>query len=180
MTVYTVLCPFAEGCCSKKTCSQLDYVRGGSRCPVSRKQPSVLRCLAVCLVLAGCRPHTTPKLIEADGATYIACRDLVWVTGKSGLLSGETTYEVSFSDSEGTGHHLYGVKRLTMTDGPKAEFRDYPFPSGLPDPKTGTDNTGKPYKEGLEYTWPDGSRAILKNGQWEHVKYWYDPCKPGP
>ena len=45
-----------------------------------------------------------------------------------------------------------------------------PMPSVLPDIKTDHPRDGGPYLEGNTYTWPDGTQATIRNGEWQAVK----------
>ncbi len=132
--------------------------------------------LLICVaILSGCGiPHNPPKMIEADGTGYVACRDLIWVNGQSGLLGGEPTYEISFTDSEGISHDIRGIKHLSMTDIP--ETVPYVLPYPLPDVKTG--NNGGPYPEGSTWTFSNSSKAIIKNGEWTPLQHKNDLCQP--
>jgi hypothetical protein len=127
------------------------------------------------LVLSGCGvPHSAPKLMDADGTSYAACRDLIWVNEKSGLLGGETTYDITFTDADGVGHDIRGIKHLTMTDIP--ETIPYALPYPLPDVKTG--NSGGPYPEGSTWNFSNGSKAVIKNGEWTPLKHENTICQP--
>ena len=128
-------------------------------------------------VLACCgTPHETPKLIAADGTTYYACRNLVWVSSSSGLLGGETVYEIKFTDADGGGHDIRGIKHLEMSDIPGMVPYVLPYP--LPDPKADKDRDGKPYAEGRVYTFADGAQATIHNGEWKPLRHKSVVCEP--
>lgn len=122
-----------------------------------------------------------PLFVEADGQSYLVCSGFVDISTPD---DKDGTYGLRFTDATGTSHDIRGVKRFHTSTMPKhiQEWRDEPFPSHLPNPKLESDNEGKPYQDGYTYTWPDGSKAVFKNGKWEHAKYWYDndPCKKTP
>jgi hypothetical protein len=79
-------------------------------------------------------------------------------------LGGETTYSISFTDGDQKDVLLKGVHKITITSVPKMVKST--LPTYLPDPKTDKDKDGKPYVEGMTYTWGSGDTAILRNGQW--------------
>ena len=127
--------------------------------------------------LCGCGvPHQTPKLIVADGSTYAACQNTLWVSSSSGLLGGDTSYEIKFTDADGIDHDIRGIKRLEMTDLP--ETIPGTLPEVVPDPKTDKDGDGKPYVEGTTIYWRDGNSATLKNGTWVAAPRPNPVCRP--
>lgn len=119
------------------------------------------------------RFRSSPQIIVADGESYIACHDLIWMSDEGG---SETTFKVTFTDAEGLEHLLKGIKKLSMSDMPK--LIPAPMPSSLPDAKTGIDLSGKPYTEGVTYTWADGTQAVLKKGVWNPVMRVNGACSP--
>jgi hypothetical protein len=108
-----------------------------------------------------------PQLIEADGQTYVACFGWVWISNEGGLLGGVSTFTVSYSDADGLGHTIKGIKKLSVSDLPRLTPAPLPYP--LPDPITARDREGNPYQEGFTYTWQDGSKSTLRGGKWERV-----------
>jgi hypothetical protein len=131
----------------------------------------VLMAIISSLFAAGCdRVQSAPKLILADGQTYLACRDMVWVDSES-VLGGGTTFKISFTDGAGLGHVLRGIKRVEVSDIPK--FVDAPMPTN---PGMFTSD-GKPVVEGLSYTWDDGTHARFRNGKWEAVQIPNNACQ---
>jgi hypothetical protein len=129
--------------------------------------------LASCAILSGCNVERSlneedkpaPKMIVADQTTYVACHGEVAIYTNSS--SGVTTYDVKFTQADKTEMDVRGIKRLEISDVPATVPSSLPL--SPPDPKTGTDKDGKPYVEGLIYTWPDGSQGMVKNGTWKTV-----------
>ena len=127
-----------------------------------------------CASFVGCDelPQKSPKMIEADGQTYVACRDLVWVKLEGGGFVGSGgTFKVTFTDVAGLGHTLRGLKKVEVSDLPKT------VPAPMPLNPSFIDKDGNPYTEGSIYHWPDGSQAKFKNGAWEPVQVPNDACK---
>ena len=119
---------------------------------LTMKSRRALLILALSCLTASCdNIKQSPQLIEADGQTYVACFGLVWINSDGGLLGGETTFTVSFSDASGLGRVVKGIKKLSVSDLPRLTPAPLPYP--LPDAITGTDRDGNRYKEGLTYTW---------------------------
>ena len=59
------------------------------------------------LFAAGCdNVSRSPRIIEADGETYVACKGLVWVSEGGGLFGGSASYKVNFTDATGLAHTL--------------------------------------------------------------------------
>ena len=125
------------------------------------------------LLAAGCDDvSNSPKIVEADGQTYIACRGLVWVTSEGGgLLGGSEIFKVSFTDAAGITHTLRGLKKVTVSDVPTL------VPAPMPLNPSLTTSDGKPVVEGNIYSWSDGSKARFHNGAWEPVQIYNDACK---
>jgi hypothetical protein len=48
--------------------------------------------------------QSAPKIIVADGQTYLACKDSVWVDSDGGFRGG-TTFKISFTDAAGARSH---------------------------------------------------------------------------
>ena len=75
------------------------------------------------MVSCGDSVKESPQLIEADGQTYVACRDPVYLSneGGGGLLGGggETTFRVKFTDAAGLSHVIKGIKKLHVSELPK-------------------------------------------------------------
>jgi hypothetical protein len=61
---------------------------------------------------------TGPKRIEADGDTYIACGGAVWVPSAKDTPADNTptTYDVLFTDLQGTKHELKHARGLRVTN----------------------------------------------------------------
>jgi hypothetical protein len=108
--------------------------------------------------MCGCGdlPQSAPKMIDADGTTYFACEGMVWVSSESG------TFKISFTDQNHLDVVLRGVKKVTVSDLPQTVAVPMPYP--LPEPP-GFYGDGKPWKEGDEIDWPDGTKARLQNGK---------------
>ena len=74
--------------------------------------------LVVCVLTAssGCATwKESQQVIEADGETFVACRDLVWIENETsgGLLGGgDLTFRVKFTDAAGLSHIIKGIKKL--------------------------------------------------------------------
>ena len=82
------------------------------------RKPLVVALPILAICWAGCgTPHQTPKAIEADGQSYVACSGMLWVEDNSGL-GGAANYEIKFTDANGTDHDIRGVKKLEITDLP--------------------------------------------------------------
>lgn len=79
----------------------------------------MLCCVAAFLV--SCRRHDDgPKLIEADGISYVACGGAVWMLDDSNFKDPETwSYHVIFNDAQGTHHELKRVRILNITSLPR-------------------------------------------------------------
>lgn len=137
------------------------------------KRKTVFTLLLMCpLLMIACDDiMQSPKMIQADGATYVACKGAVWVSKDGNTLFGGTeVYKVTFTDREGTSHSLRGVKKVTVSDLPQFVYAPMPYnPASLT-----TDGT-RP-KEGLTYTWNDGSKAIWKNGNWSPAQILNQAC----
>jgi hypothetical protein len=114
---------------------------------------------------------SSPKMILADGQTYFACKDLVWVAGDGGILAGGNTFRIRFSDAAGLDHMFRGIKTVEVSDMPK--FVDAPMPVS---PSMVTSD-GEPVVEGRSYRWDNGSQARFRNGAWEAVKIPNDACQ---
>ncbi len=71
-----------------------------------------------CVLLAGCSdiPSLSPKVIEADGETFVACTGLVWVTSE--IFGGAGTFKVTFTDAAGLSHTIRGLKKIEVSDLP--------------------------------------------------------------
>jgi hypothetical protein len=70
------------------------------------------------LLLAGCRrTDAGPKVIQADGHTYIACGGVLTVhSPREGPYDNNPgTSEVLYQDPQGVRHHLIKVRSLTVT-----------------------------------------------------------------
>ena len=125
--------------------------------------------ISLALCLSACdNAQVAPKIIDADGKSYLACTGLVWVDKTSGTFSSETVFKVSFTDSGNMSHTIWGIRKLSLNDPPTYELA--PFPSYIPDPKVDLDVDGKPFVNGRIYTWFDGSKAELVGDKWKPVK----------
>jgi hypothetical protein len=114
-------------------------------------------------------------MIDADGDTYLACTNLVWIgEDGGGLLGGSTSFKVSFTDYNGLDHQIRGIKKLSVSDVPTTIAA--PMPNPLPQ-TSGADSSGSAYKEGIPYTWADGSQAQLRDGVWKPVMVASTACK---
>ncbi len=83
-----------------------------------------------------------PKVINADGQTYLACRDQISVTAEGGgLLGSSDIFRISFTDASGLSHTLRGVHKLEISDIPKLVDAPMPLNPGL------VDRDGKPVTE---------------------------------
>jgi hypothetical protein len=114
--------------------------------------------------------QNAPKIVVADGETYFACKDSVWVDSDGGF-SGGTTFKISFTDAAGLGHVLRGIKKLEVSDIPK--LVDAPMPAN---PGMSTSD-GNPVVEGQSYTWGDGTQARFHSGKWEAVQIPNTACQ---
>ena len=114
--------------------------------------------------------QNAPKLIRADGETYLACQNLVWVNRQGGLFGGSATFKVSYTDAAGLSHALWGLNKVEVSGVPKTLTAPMPLNPGR------TDSTGRPYIEGQVYHWPDGTKGHYQNGEWRPVEVPNDPC----
>jgi len=74
--------------------------------------------LVSCVILSGCSlPKDAPKIIVADQTTYVACRGEVWVFTDNSFAGG-TTYDVQFTQADGTEMDIRGIKHLEINDVP--------------------------------------------------------------
>jgi hypothetical protein len=138
------------------------------------KTTALLALLIVSATFGGCdNVQSSPKRIDADGQSFLACHDFVWVGDEGGgLLGGSQAYKVTFTDAAGLSRTLRGVKKLEVSDLPRTVTARTPLnPTML-------DKDGKRPIEGATYTWSDGSQARFHNGQWEPVEVPNDVCKP--
>lgn len=64
-------------------------------------------------------PRSIPKVVQADGALYLACGGAIWVANEGNEANrGERTYYVMFKDADGTTHELKKVRTLNVSDLP--------------------------------------------------------------
>jgi hypothetical protein len=84
------------------------------------------------------------------------------------MFSSDTVFKVTFTDSGNMSHTLWGIRTLKIKD--PQTYDVAPFPSYIPDPKVALDENGKPYVNGIIYTWSDGSKAELVGDKWKPVK----------
>jgi hypothetical protein len=88
--------------------------------------------------------RSSPQVIKADGEIFVACGSGIWTSSEGGgLLGGDTTFKISFTDPDGIDHLLRGVKKVSMTDIPKMVAER--MPESLPAPDA-IDRNGKPYE----------------------------------
>jgi hypothetical protein len=124
--------------------------------------------IVMALYLSACdNIQVAPKIIRADGVSYLSCKGLIWVDKTSGMFSSDTAFKIAFTDSGNMSRSIWGIKSLSISD-PQA-YEIAPFPNHIPDPKLEVDINGKPYVNGNIYTWPDGSKAELVSGKWKPV-----------
>ncbi len=70
--------------------------------------------ISLALCLSACdNAQVAPKIIDADGKSYLACTGLVWVDKTSGTFSSETVFKVSFTDSGNMSHTIWGIRKLS-------------------------------------------------------------------
>ncbi|WP_147373751.1 hypothetical protein [Massilia cavernae] len=116
--------------------------------------------IAMALCLSACDSvQPGPKIIDADGDSYLACSGLVWVDKTSGTFSSDTVFKVSFTDSGNMKHTLWGIKKVSCRDPPGHELCPTTALVYIPDPKVCRMLDGKPFVNGIFYSWPDGSKA---------------------
>lgn len=133
------------------------------------KNPRIFAAIALAICLSACdSAQVGPKIIDADGDSYLACSGIVWIDKTSGMFSSDTVFKVSFTDSGNMKHTLWGIKKISIRD-PQA-YELVPLPAYLPDPKVVSDVDGKPFVSGNIYSWPDGSKAELAGDKWKPVK----------
>jgi hypothetical protein len=125
---------------------------------------------SVLLALSGCGFIPTentdhkPMLIIADGEDFHTCDSFIMDSSSS---FGQTIYELSFTQN-GLKVKLNGVKKVEIIE--QLFMIDESLPLYLPNILTDKDKDGQPYKEGLVYTFFDGSQAMVKNGKWAAAK----------
>ena len=119
----------------------------------------------VLLGFNGCGYYSAPKLIEADGTSYVACSGVVRVSSDSGLFGSETTYSISFTNDAKIDTVVKGVRNVTITSIPtmiKSSLQAH-----LPDPKTESDKTSQPFVEGSTFLSGPGDKIMtFRNGVW--------------
>jgi hypothetical protein len=129
----------------------------------------ILGIAAAASLLIGCdKLKISPKLINADGVPYAACKGLVWTSKINGMFSDSAEFKVTFTDLSGREYTIWGVSKLTISDPQEEDYA--PFPRVVPDVSLAVDVDGKVYVNGQIYTWPDGSKAKLTDGKWQPVK----------
>jgi hypothetical protein len=76
--------------------------------------------VAVLLSSRGTQRAGSPKRIEADGVTYVACEGALWLSHKSEAPNDNEpeTFYVRFRDAQGVDHELKRVRALRVTDLP--------------------------------------------------------------
>jgi hypothetical protein len=117
------------------------------------------------LVFNGCGYYSAPRLIEADGASYVACSGIVRVSSDGGLFGNDPTYSVSFKNDDNMDTVVRGVRNVTVTRIPTMAKSG--SQTNLPEPKTDTDGDGTPFVEGSTYlSGPGGKMMTFRNGVW--------------
>jgi hypothetical protein len=85
-----------------------------------RKRPylTIAICVGVTLWMLACgKAASDPKVIHADGESYIACGGVLsFHSPRDKYETDPGTDEVFFQDPLGTKHHLSNVRSLTITD----------------------------------------------------------------
>lgn len=99
------------------TGSRYEHMRSGRE---SRAVAFVTLCsVAAFLVSCGRHSERAPKLIEADGSSYVACSGAVWMLDDSNFKDlGTWSYRVIFNDAKGIHHELKRVRILKITSLP--------------------------------------------------------------
>jgi hypothetical protein len=79
---------------------------------------TIASCVGVVLWVFACgKPDAGPKVIHADGETYVACGGVLSVhSARDKYETDPGTDEVFFQDPLGTKHHLSKVRSLTITN----------------------------------------------------------------
>ena len=116
---------------------------------------------------------SAPKQVTVDANVNVACSGTVTVSEQQ---QGQS-FKVSFADVDGLWHVIWGVKRVEVADIPP--LAPAPMPFNPRAPSLG-DDAGHPYVAGEIYTWPDGTKAILKNGAWAPVMEPNPVCRRAP
>lgn len=100
-------------------------VRGGTDKRMHSKDYSgavlfVMLCCVAALLISCRRRDDGPKLIEADGISYVACGGAVWLLDDSNFKDpGTWSYQVIFNDAQGIHHELKRVRILNITRLPR-------------------------------------------------------------
>jgi hypothetical protein len=91
--------------------------------------------------------YSSPKSIRADGITYTARRDTIWLYSPSRDVasSSEKTYEATFVDEFGHYQDVKDIRSYSITDELDAT---YAMPGSLPGPDVTTYSTGGPFMPG--------------------------------
>jgi membrane-bound inhibitor of C-type lysozyme len=133
------------------------------------KRTKLFAIIAATACLSGCDGvRMAPQVINADGQRYLACTGLVWASRDNGLFADDTVFKVSFTDSGGMGHTVWGTAKLSISEPPYDEMA--PFHTNAPDTSVSLDAEGRAYVSGRVYTWFDGSKAELVGNKWRPVK----------
>jgi hypothetical protein len=79
---------------------------------------TIATCVALNLWMLACgKPDAGPKMIHADGETYVACGGVLSVhSARDKYETDPGTDEVFFQDPQGAKHHLSKVRSLTITN----------------------------------------------------------------
>ena len=142
-------------------------IRTQHRFGVGEPVKLIAAAIAICLA-AACSDvkKRAPRILIADGDSYVACRGDVLIKNDNPLLGNAASFQVQFTDAQGFDHVLKGVQKISLIE--IGEFEPLPMPDPLPDVHAKT-SSGNPVVEGNPYTWPDGTRAILRGGKWRPV-----------
>lgn len=117
------------------------------------------------LVFNGCGYYSAPRLIEADGAAYVACSGIVHVSSDGGLFGRDPIYSISFKNDDNVDTVVKGVRNVTITSIPTMTKRN--LQTNLPEPKTETDKNGTPFAEGSTFlSGPGDTMMTFRNGMW--------------
>jgi hypothetical protein len=135
---------------------------------------------AICL-LSSCNQipehwHSAPKLIDADGSSYVACTGMIRVYNPSRDVtsSSSPSYEIVFTDNYGQAQDLKNLKSYQVADVGHEVY--YVMPSSAnPDNTTTTFSNGTPMTPGnIVFFGDNGSQGRARwdgPGKWNPV-----PC----
>ena len=130
---------------------------------------------SLAFALAGCGYQLGPKEVtvwdaKGEKQTAIACGDYMRVTPEGWSSSA---FEVTFTDNEGLGHTVYGVKQVVVSDIPKTVAApmwafNYPYIPGERYSNKPDGTQGAEIKEG-DIVVKGDNQARLVNGAWAPV-----------